>query len=223
MKKLVGKTVNAPDGKAKHLIITVHGYGANADDLLGLASPIQSQFPDIAISAPNAPEKLDMVPGGYKWWDIEDRTPAIMYAGVSANADAMNAYIDEQMAEHGVDESNTVLLGFSQGTMLALHVGLRRKKQLAGIIGFSGALIETPTEFPNHVQSRPPVLLVHGQADQMVAWQATMAAADILNANDIAVNTVIVPHVTHTIDPVGFNEAMDFLNKHLKGIEQDDK
>ena len=222
MTKLIGKTVIAPKSPTKHLIIAIHGYGANADDLLGLASPIQSYFSDVTVSAPNAPERLDMIADGYKWFDIEDRTPTIMQVGVAANADAMNAYIDEQMAAHNVDESNTILLGFSQGTMLALHVGLRREKQLAGIIGFSGMLLEKPTDFPNHIKSRPPVLLVHGQDDQVIAWQATMAAADVLNMNDIPVNTVVVPHVTHTIDPIGFQEAIDFLNKHLKGVDIDD-
>ena len=218
---LVGKTVPAPTGKAKHLIITLHGYGANAQDLLSLAPAIQNQFPDIAVSAPNAPHAIDMMADAYKWFDIEDRTPSIMQAGVASNADAVNAYIDEQMAHYGVDESNTMVLGFSQGTMLALHVGLRRQKQLAGILGFSGMLLETPTQLPDQIQSRPPVLLIHGQADDVIAWQATMAAADVLSMNNIPVNTVVVPDVPHGIDPVGFAEAMTFINKYFKGVDDE--
>lgn len=218
---LVGKTLPAPSGSANHLVIMLHGYGANAQDLLSLAPTIQKQFPDIAVSAPNAPHALGMMADGYKWFDVEDRTPTVMQAGVASNADAVNAYIDQQMAHYGLDEANTMLLGFSQGTMLALHVGLRRQNQLAGILGFSGMLLETPTQFPNQIASRPPVLLIHGQADEVIAWQATMAAADVLDMNNIPVNTVVVPDVPHGIDPMGFAEAMTFINKHFKGVADD--
>lgn len=219
---LTGHTANAPSGTTKYLIIALHGYGANAQDLLGLAPAIQNQIPDCTVVAPNAPHAIPELANGYKWFDIIDRTPAVMQDGVASNAHAVNAYINDQMATHGTDDSTTLILGFSQGTMLALHVGLRRAKPLAGILGFSGMVLETPTDLPNQITSRPPVLLVHGQADDVIAWQATTAGADLLSMNNVPVDTVIIPDVPHSIDPIGFNDGMTFVKKQFGlATEQD--
>jgi len=126
-------------GKPGHLVVLLHGYGADGNDLIGLAPLLGQLMPDVVFHAPNAPQPCEGNPFGYQWFGISRLDPAIALAGVQAAAPVLDAFLDETMAAHGLDEAKTVLVGFSQGTMMALHVGLRRKKQLAGIVGFSGS------------------------------------------------------------------------------------
>ena len=128
------------EGKAGHLVILLHGYGADGNDLIGLAPVLAPLMPDVVFHAPNAPYPCEGNPFGYQWFGISRLDPAMALAGVRAAAPLVDAFLDEKMAEHGLDESRTALVGFSQGTMMALQVGLRRHKQLAGIVGFSGML-----------------------------------------------------------------------------------
>ena len=197
-------------GKPGHLVVLVHGYGADGNDLIGLAPLLGQLMPDVAFHAPNAPHPCEGNPFGYQWFGISRLDPAIALAGVQSAAPALDAFLDETMAAYGLDESKTVLLGFSQGTMMALHVGLRRKKQLAGIIGFSGMLASAEL-LQSDVKHKPPVLLIHGDADEMLPHTLTQRAAQALQGAGIEVGMHIAQGVGHSIDDTGLQLAARFL------------
>src|SRR5437764_9230221 len=153
----------ASGGPATSLVILLHGYGSNGHDLIGIQPYWQGALPHTAWVSPNAPEICPGAPDGYQWWGISGLDRASRAAGAAGAATVLDAFIDAELARHGLDETRLALVGFSQGTMMALHVGPRRPVQLAGILGYSGmiadeaALAAAPT--------RPPVLLVHGDED----------------------------------------------------------
>ena len=197
-------------GKPGHLVVLLHGYGADGNDLIGLAPLLGQLMPDVVFHAPNAPQPCEGNPFGYQWFGISRLDPAIALAGVQAAAPVLDAFLDETMAAHGLDEAKTVLVGFSQGTMMALHVGLRRKKQLAGIVGFSGMLAGAEL-LQSQMQNKPPVLLVHGDSDEMLPHGLTQRAAEALTAAGLAVGVHIAKGVGHSIDETGLQLAARFL------------
>lgn len=202
------------EGRPNHLVILLHGYGANGDDLIGLAPVWAPVLPDTLFVAPNAPYPCDMNPFGFQWFGISNLNPDIMLAGTRSVAPTLDAYLTTEMARHGVDESKTALVGFSQGTMMALHVGLRRSKPFAGIVGYSGALPGAST-LPAEIKSRPPVLLVHGDADPMVPIQALRLAEQGLQAVKVPVEAHVSPGLEHGIDQLGVELGARFLRKVL--------
>jgi len=203
-------------GKPKQLVILLHGYGADGNDLIGLAPVLAPLMPDAVFHAPNAPYPCDGNPMGFQWFPINRLDPASRLAGTRSAAPFVDAFLDDTMAKYGLDESQTVLVGFSQGTMMSLHVGLRRAKQLAGIVGFSGAFAGAET-LKDELKSRPPVLLVHGDADEMLPHQLTEEAAVALRANGIEVAVHIAPGIGHGIDQSGLSHAARFL-LHVFGL-----
>lgn len=211
MTKLEGPS-HGPQGGGKpgHLVVLLHGYGADGNDLIGLAPLLAELMPDTVFHAPNAPQPCEGNPFGYQWFGISRLDPAIALAGVRTAAPLLDAYLDETMAAYGLDESKTVLVGFSQGTMMALHVGLRRKKQLAGIIGLSGMLAGAEL-LKSELQNKPPVLLIHGDSDEMLPHTLTQRAAEALKGAGIGVGVHIAPGVGHSIDETGLQLAARFL------------
>ena len=202
----------AAGGQPRHIVILLHGLGADGSDLLGLA-PYWARFlPHAVFLAPNAPFPCDMAPYGFQWFSLQDRTPEMILAGVRAAAPVLEAFIDETLAKHGLDERSLALVGFSQGTMMSLHVGLRRQRPVAGILGFSGALVGAEALAPE-LRSKPPVLLVHGDADEIVPVQAMDRAAEGLRAHGVAVETLRRPGLPHSIDEEGLTRGGAFLVK----------
>lgn len=163
-------------GAPKQLVVLLHGYGADGNDLIGLAPVLAPLMPDAVFVAPNAPYPCDGNPMGFQWFPINRLDPASRLAGTRSAAPFIDDYLDETLAKYGLDETKTALVGFSQGTMMALHVGLRRSTQLAGIVGFSGAL-SGAEELKTEIRTRPPILLVHGDADEMLPHLLTEQAA----------------------------------------------
>jgi phospholipase/carboxylesterase len=153
---------------------------------------------------------------GFQWFPINRLDPASRLAGTRSAAPFIDTFLDETMARHRLDETQTVLIGFSQGTMMSLHVGPRRAKQLAGIVGFSGA-ISGPEELKAEIKTRPPVLLIHGDADEMLPHTLTEQAAQVLKDNGIEVAVYIAPGVGHGIDQGGLSHAARFL-LHVSGL-----
>jgi len=202
-------------GKPKQLIVLLHGYGADGNDLIGLAPVLAPLMPDAVFHAPNAPYPCEGNPMGFQWFGINRLDPASRLAGTRAAAPFVDAFLDEKLAAYGLDESSTVLIGFSQGTMMSLHVGLRRARQLAGIVGFSGALSGAEV-LKDEIKSRPPVLLVHGDADPMLPHQLTEEAAVALQKNGVEVAVHIAPGIGHGIDQTGLSNAARFLLTVLK-------
>jgi phospholipase/carboxylesterase len=203
-------------GKPQQLVVLLHGYGADGNDLIGLAPVLAPLMPDAVFVAPNAPYPCDGNPMGFQWFPIVRLDPASRLAGTRSAAPFIDGFLDETMATYGLDESKTVLVGFSQGTMMALHVGLRRARQLAGIVGFSGALSGIE-ELKTEIKTRPPVLLIHGDADAVLPHVMTEEAAAALKANGIDVTVHIAAGVGHGIDQSGLSHAARFL-LHVFGL-----
>jgi phospholipase/carboxylesterase len=197
-------------GRPGHLVVLLHGYGADGNDLIGLAPVLAPLMPDVVFHAPNAPHPCEGNPMGYQWFGISRLDPQVTAAGVRAAAPFVDAYLDEKLAQYGLDESKTVPVGFSQGTMMALHVGLRRAKQLAGIVGFSG-MLAAPESLKAEIKTRPPVLLLHGDSDEMLPHVLTERAAEVLRQNDVPVRVHIARGVGHGIDQTGLSQAAHFL------------
>ena len=207
----------AASGRARSLVVLLHGYGADGADLIGLADPLAPALPDAVFLAPDAPEPCRVNPMGRQWFPISwiDGSPeAEMRAGFLRAADALDRWLTGAMAAEGVTEAETVLIGFSQGTMMALHVGPRRAAPLAGIVGFSGRLAETgPNAAP--VLTRPPVLLVHGDLDEVIPVQALAETREALAAEGFAVQWHLSRGIGHGIAPDGLRAAALFLRARL--------
>jgi phospholipase/carboxylesterase len=221
MIKLEGPQLEGPKhgpqngGPPGHLVILLHGYGADGNDLIGLAPVLAPVMPDVAFHAPNAPYPCEGNPYGYQWFPIAHGDPTRVLAGVRSAAPVVDAFLDETMAAYGLDESRTCLVGFSQGTMMALHVGLRRTKPLAGIVGFSG-MLAGPEVLKDEIKSRPPILLTHGDADEMLPHVLTERAAEVLRENGLMVAVHIAQGIGHGINDTALSHAARFLLEAFK-------
>lgn len=214
--QLNGPRLPAASGKADRLIVFAHGYGADGNDLIGLGRHWQRLLPTAAFASPHAPERCAMSPTGYQWFGITRMQPDEMLRGVERMAPILNAFIDAELARLGLDASRLALVGFSQGTMMSLHVGLRREVPPAAIVGFSGAL-PGPEKLPAEISGRPPVLLVHGDADDMIPVQALHAAANGLGAAGVPVRWHVSRGIGHGIAPDGLDLAGRFLTDAFAG------
>jgi phospholipase/carboxylesterase len=197
-------------GAAQQLVVLLHGVGADGADLIGLAPTLARFLPHAAFVAPNGPAACDMAPFGYQWFSLQDRRPEALLPGVQVAAPLLDEFLDEQLARHNLDARRLALVGFSQGTMLALHVAPRRPAPVAAVLGFSGALL-APEALPAEVRSRPPVFLIHGDADEIVPVGALATAVAGLQAADIPVRFEIRPGLPHAIDPEGIAHGGAFL------------
>ncbi|MDB5430331.1 MAG: phospholipase [Caulobacter sp.] len=206
-----------PAGKAPtSLVIFLHGYGSNGADLISLAPYFQAALPDAAYLAPNAPEECPGAPDGYQWWPIVTLSREERAYGAYMAAPAVHAFIDAMLARFNLTEERLVLVGFSQGTMMALEVGLRRERPLAGIIGYSG-MIADDTRLEAEIRSRPPVLLVHGDEDPVLPVSHFHDAKATLERLAVPLTTHISPGLGHSIDPAGLALGVDFLKRVLPG------
>ena len=204
----------ASGGKPRRLVILLHGLGADGNDLIGLAPYWARLLPETEFLSPNAPFPCDMAPHGYQWFSSQDRSPAAVLGGVRAAAPILDAFIDEALEERGLDSSELALVGFSQGTMMSLFVGLRRVEPVAGIVGFSGRLL-APELLASELRSRPPILLVHGTEDPLVPYSSLEAAETTLKAAGVPVETVTSVGIGHSIDDQGLRRGGQFLKNVL--------
>jgi phospholipase/carboxylesterase len=205
-------------GRATSLVVLVHGYGADGADLIGLADPLAGVLPDTVFLAPDAPEPCSVNPVGYQWFPIpwiDGSSEAAMREGFVRSAALFDAWLTRAMAAERVAPGATALAGFSQGTMMSLHVGPRRPVALAGIVGFSGRLADVG-EAAGPVRSTPPVLLIHGDADEVIPVEAIHEARAGLAAQGIAVQWHVCRGLGHGIDPEGLRLAAGFLVTHLR-------
>ena len=196
------------------MVIFLHGYGANGADLIGLADPLAEHLPDTLFLSPDAPEEIPGMPMGRQWFPIpwiDGSSEEESARGMAAAADDLNAFLDAVMVDEDVLPEQVVLFGFSQGTMMALHVGLRREDEMAGIVAFSGRLM-APELLEDEVVSKPPILLVHGDMDDVVPVQSLPEAAEALQkAGFTDVYAHIMKGTAHGIAPDGLQVALAFL------------
>ena len=199
-------------GKAKQLVLLLHGLGADGNDLIGLAPEFSDVLPDAHFIAPNAPFQCDMSPYGYQWFSLLDRNPKIVLEGVKEAAPILNKFIDESLKRFGLDDNKLALIGFSQGTMMSLYVAPRRSKACAGVVGYSGALVGADI-LKNEIKSRPPICLAHGDADMVVPFDAMGIAEETLKKNGVSVETLECPGVAHGISLEGVEIGKRFLQE----------
>jgi phospholipase/carboxylesterase len=207
-------------GPARYLVVLLHGYGADGHDLIDLGKAWTERLPDIAFVAPDAPEPCPHSPGGRQWFPLTTRSPEERWSGVNAAAPVLDAFLDAELKQRGLTPDALALVGFSQGCMMALHVGLRRAVAPACIIGFSGVLVTPPgakaAKMAGEIKARPPVLLMHGDSDDVIPSAALQRSVDGLRALGIAAEHQLVPGVGHAIGPDGLRRGGDFLARHLK-------
>ena len=212
---LSGPTLPPASGRPpRQVVVLLHGVGADGNDLIGLAPFFQQVLPEAAFFSPNAPQQFDMAPFGYQWFSLRDFSPETRSKGTKAAAPILDHYIDHLLAIFGLGEKDMALIGFSQGTMIALYAGLRRARPLAGIVGYSGMLV-APDSLTAEIRSRPPVLLVHGDSDGIVPVAALDEAKTALAANKVPVRAHVRPGLAHGIDEEGIRLAQEFLKETL--------
>ncbi|MCL6281925.1 alpha/beta fold hydrolase [Ruegeria sp. 2012CJ41-6] len=205
-------------GTTRSVVVFLHGYGANGADLLGLADVLGEHLPDTLFVAPDAPEQIPGMPGGYQWFPIpwiDGSSEEEAMRGMAAAVEDLNAYLDALMVDEDVLPEQVVLFGFSQGTMMSLHVAPRREDPVAGIVAISGRLL-SPETLADDVVSRMPVLLVHGDADDVVPPQSLPEAAEALQeAGFKEVYAHVMKGTGHGIAPDGLSVALAFMRDKL--------
>jgi phospholipase/carboxylesterase len=200
----------ASGGPARQLVVFLHGLGADGDDLFGLAPYFATRMPDAAFVSPHAPFACDMAPYGRQWFSLQDRSAGPILKGVRAAAPILDGFLDTELARHGLTDRDLVLVGFSQGTMMALHVGLRRKAPCAALVGYSGRLIG-PELLPAELTARPRVLLIHGEDDPVVDPVSLPQAKSVLEKVGVPVLSLLCAGLGHSIDEEGLAAGIEFV------------
>lgn len=207
----------ARGGKADALVILLHGYGSNGADLISLAPYWAKALPGASFAAPNAIEPVPQAPGGYQWFPISQLDPHLMEQGVRGAAQSVDRFIDRELEKHGLPPERCALVGFSQGTMMALHVGLRRERGPAAILGFSGVLVGAPQRLKDEMRAKPPILLIHGDRDPTIPIPAMFDSAQALCEAGHGAQWHVSYGVPHSIGPDGLELGGEFLASALKG------
>ena len=211
------KSARKGPSKADAVVIFLHGYGADGADLLGLADPLSPHLPGVAFHAPDAPERSVNNPFGYQWFPIpwlDGSTEAQAKEAMGRSIDLLNDWLDKVLADEGLTADRMVVVGFSQGTMMALHVLPRRGEAVAGIIGFSGRLLNADL-LATEARVKPPVLLLHGDQDPMVPFQDMQLAGEALEKAGFDVYGHVMKGTGHGISPDGLSVALSFLKDRL--------
>lgn len=205
-----------PDqGKPEYLMIFFHGYGADGDNLLGLYAVFEELIPQTVFLAPNAPASTGI--GGFQWFPINTLSNRELETGTSMIAPYVHNFIDQALEFYDVKPENLILLGFSQGAMITLHVGIEREVAPLALISYSGVLTAIE-DIENRVRSKPPVCLCHGAEDPLIPAIYTVKASEILQSLGFTVQQHIIPNYPHTIPPEALQASFDFLNAYIKPI-----
>ncbi|MFD1703817.1 alpha/beta hydrolase [Methylopila henanensis] len=210
-----GPRLAPASGAAKSLVVFLHGYGADGNDLIAIGREWRKLLPDAAFVAPHAPERCMASPSGRQWFPLTFRDPDERRRGVIAATPGLNAFLDAELSRTGLGPDRLALVGFSQGTMMALHAGLRRPTPPAAILGYSGMLVQ-PEALKTEATGKPPILLVHGDRDEVIPVDALFAAMDGLAAAEIPVEWHLAPGLGHGIDGEGLRQGAAFLASALK-------
>lgn len=201
-------------GTTRHLVVLLHGYGADGGDLIEIGAHWRDRLPDTGFVAPHAPEPCPMLASGRQWFDLTFRDPHELARGVVSARPALDAFLDRERARHGLQDDQLVLVGFSQGAMMALHVGLRRQRPPAAIVGFSGLFVATPEELlPNQAT---PVLLIHGEEDDVIPFMALHDSSKRLAQAGVPCRWHASPGLGHGIDDAGLRLAGEFIAESLR-------
>jgi phospholipase/carboxylesterase len=204
-------------GETGSVVVLLHGYGADGADLLGLADPLGPHMPDTLFVAPDAPERCKNNPFGYQWFPIpwlDGSSQEAAEASQAVSSGLLDRFLDDLLADEGLRPSRMILFGFSQGTMMSLHVAPRRPEPVAGVVGFSGRLL-SPERLAEEAVSKPPVLLVHGDADDIVPIASLREAGDALTRAGFETYGHVMRGTAHGIAPDGLSVALAFMREKL--------
>jgi phospholipase/carboxylesterase len=197
-------------GAPEQLVVICHGVGAYGRDLMELAPRCAEALPDALFVLPDAPEPHDAAPYGRQWFSLRDRSPPVLEAGMRAAMPVFNRFLDAELARLGLPADAYALIGFSQGAMVALFAGLRRRVPPRAILAYSGGLL-APESLGHEISGRPPVLLIHGEADDVVPAARSRAAEQALRAAGVPVEALYIPGLGHGIDDAGLAAGARFL------------
>ena len=217
--ELNGPRIEPRSGNARQVVVFLHGYGADGNDLIEIGRAWQQLLPDAAFVSPHAPNRCAQAPSGREWFALTFRDPNERWTGVNQAAPAINQFLDAELARRNLPASALALVGFSQGTMLSLHVGLRRPVAPAAIVGYSGLLVVPPSgeieALKREITAKPPVLLIHGDRDDLIPAQALFHAAQGLAALDVPVEWHLSNGIGHGIDGEGLRHGGEFLARRF--------
>ena len=217
--ELDGPRLAPKSGPARQLVVFLHGYGADGNDLIDIGRAWQQLLPNAAFVSPHAPEPCGQAPTGRQWFPLAARTPQESWSGVNKAAPVLQRFLESELERHKLPAAALALVGFSQGTMMSLHAGLRRATAPAAIVGYSGRLVVPPNVDPEafaaEITARPPVLLIHGDRDDLIPPQALFQAAQGLSALDVPVEWHLSAGIGHGIDGEGLRHGGEFLVRRL--------
>jgi phospholipase/carboxylesterase len=203
----------------EQLVVFLHGYGADGNDLIDIGRAWEDYLPHAAFVCPHAPQPCGQAPVGRQWFPLTFRDPNERWVGVNDAAPGLQQFLDAELARHRLPPSTLALVGFSQGTMMALHVGLRRATAPVAVVGYSGLLVAPPDgdmeSLAASIKSRPPVLLVHGERDELIPAQALLQSAQALAALGVPTEWHLSAGVGHGIDAEGLRHGGEFLARRF--------
>jgi phospholipase/carboxylesterase len=223
MAELDGPRLAPRSGSARQLVVFLHGYGADGNDLIDIGRAWQQLLPDAAFVSPHAPERCAQAPVGRQWFSLTFRNPDERWLGVNKAGPGLEQFLDKELARHQLPPSALALVGFSQGTMMSLHIGLRRAVAPAAIVGYSGMLVlpndGPPEAVAQEIKSRPPVLLVHGDRDDLIPAQALFVSAQGLAKLEVPVEWHLSTGIGHGIDEEGLRHGGEFLARRFRRVQ----
>ena len=200
--------------KPKNAVILCHGYGGDGNDISILANYWRAHLPNTIFICPDAPEKCAASPSGFQWFDLMDQTPEQVLAKSLVAENKLNKLIDEVKINNNLKASEIIIGGFSQGCMITLQTGLKRKDKINSVLGYSGRIIDTE-HLSKNINSRPKIFLMHGDIDQVVSIESLLEAKDFFNKNNYEIETKIFKNCEHRIPTEGSSLGLQFIKKHL--------
>jgi|TARA_B110000967_G_scaffold168905_1_gene178122 phospholipase/carboxylesterase len=201
-------------GKPKNAVILCHGYGGDGKDISILANYWRAHLPDTIFICPDAPEKCAASPTGFQWFDLMDQTSEQVLSKSLVAENKLNKLIDEVKEQNYLNANQIILGGFSQGCMIALQTGIKRKDKINSIIGYSGRIIDT-NHLSKNINSRPNIILMHGERDQIVTVDSFLEAKDFFGKNNYEIEAKIFKNCEHRIPTEGSSLGLQFIKKHF--------
>ena len=217
--ELEGPRIEPRGGQAQRLVVFLHGYGADGNDLIEIGRAWQGLLPDTAFVSPHAPEPCGQAPMGRQWFALTFRNPEERWLGAIKAAPVLERFLDAELTRRQLPPSALALVGFSQGTMMALHVGLRRAAAPAAIVGYSGMFVAPentePDAIAQEIKCKPPVLLIHGNRDDLIPPQALFQSSQALADFGVPVEWHLSKGIGHGIDQEGLRHGAEFLARRF--------
>ena len=200
--------------KPKNAVILCHGYGGDGKDISILAGYWRTYLPDTIFICPDAPEKCEASPSGFQWFDLTDQDPEQILSKSLVAENKLNKIIDEVKEGYNLLANQIIIGGFSQGCMISLQTGIKRKDKINSILGYSGKIIDTE-HLSKNIVSRPNVFLMHGDIDQVVPIDGFLEAKNFFSKNNYEIEAKIFKDCEHRIPTEGSSLGLQFIKKHL--------